>query len=72
MCDEWCREFYFEGRRRMDLVRFGNFGGSTSYNWMWKGSSYIGRNFESYRNVFAIPTTELTTNPNLVQNEGYR
>lgn len=56
----------------MDLVRFGNFGGSTSYNWMWKGSSYIGRNFESYRNVFAIPTTELTTNPNLVQNEGYR
>ena len=72
ICDEWCREFYFEGRRRMDLVRFGNFGGSTSYNWMWKGSSYIGRNFESYRNVFAIPTTELTTNPNLVQNEGYR
>lgn len=46
ICDEWCREFYFEGRRRMDLVRFGNFGGSTSYNWQWKGSAYAGRNFE--------------------------
>ena len=21
--DEWCREFYLEGRRRSDLVRFG-------------------------------------------------
>ena len=72
ICDEWCREFYFEGRRRMDLVRFGNFGGSTSYNWQWKGSAYAGRSFEAYRNVFAIPTTDLTANPNLVQNEGYR
>ena len=56
----------------MDLVRFGNFGGSTSYNWMWKGSAYAGRNFEAYRNIFAIPTTDLTANTNLVQNEGYR
>ena len=72
ICDEWCREFYFEGRRRMDLVRFGNFGGSTNYNWQWKGSAYAGRSFEAYRNVFAIPTTDLTANPNLVQNEGYR
>lgn len=23
ICDEWAREFYFEGRRRMDLIRFG-------------------------------------------------
>ena len=25
--DEWSREFYFEGRRRVDLIRFGKFGG---------------------------------------------
>ena len=72
ICDEWCREFYFEGRRRMDLVRFGNFGGSTNYNWQWKGSAYAGRSFEAYRNVFAIPTTDLRANPNLVHNEAYR
>lgn len=25
--DEWSREFYFEGRRRTDMIRFGNFPG---------------------------------------------
>jgi len=34
--DEWAREFFFEGRRRMDLIRFGQFGGVTNYNWDWK------------------------------------
>ena len=34
--------------------------------------NYGGRNFKAYRNVFAIPTTDLTANPNLTQNEGYR
>jgi len=72
ICDEWCREFYYEGRRRMDLIRFGKYGGSTNYTWQWKGGSYAGRNFEAYKNLFAIPTTDLTANPNLVQNEGYK
>jgi hypothetical protein len=27
--DEWSREFYFEGRRRVDLIRHGKFGGSS-------------------------------------------
>ena len=71
ICDEWCREFYYEGRRRMDLIRFGKFGGSTDYTWQWKGGSYAGRNFESYKNLFAIPSTDLNANPNLVQNPGY-
>ena len=71
ICDEWCREFYFEGRRRMDLVRFGKFGGSNDYVWQWKGGSYNGRNFEETKNLFAIPTTDLTANPNLTQNPGY-
>jgi hypothetical protein len=71
ICDEWCREFYFEGRRRMDLVRFGKFGGSSDYVWQWKGGSFNGRNFDASKNIFAIPTTDLTANPNLTQNPGY-
>ena len=35
--DEWSREFYFEGRRRSDLIRFGRFGGNNNYTWPWKG-----------------------------------
>ena len=69
--DEWGREFYFEGRRRMDLIRFNRFGGNTDYVWQWKGGTYNGRNFEAYRNVFAIPTNDLIVNTNLVQNPGY-
>lgn len=69
--DEWSREFYFEGRRRVDLIRFGKFGGNNNYAWQWKGGSYDGRNFEAFKNIFAIPTTDLTVNSNLVQNPGY-
>ena len=71
ICDEWSREFYFEGRRRMDLIRFNRFGGNVNYNWQWKGGVKAGRNFSSNLNVFAIPTNELTSNKNLNQNPGY-
>lgn len=70
--DEWSREFYFEGRRRVDLIRFGKFGGATDYKWQWKGGVYAGRDFEAWRNIFAIPTDDLLANPNLKQNEGYK
>lgn len=69
--DEWGREFYFEGRRRMDLIRFGKFGGNSDYRWQWKGGAQAGRNFDAYRNIFAIPTTDIVANSNLVQNPGY-
>lgn len=69
--DEWSREFYFEGRRRVDLIRFGKYGGTTDYQWQWKGSSYAGRDFSSFRNVFAIPQDVIATNSNIIQNEGY-
>ena len=69
--DEWGREFYFEGRRRVDLIRFGKFGGPTDYQWQWKGGVYAGRDFEAFRNVFAIPTSDLITNTKLQQNPGY-
>lgn len=69
--DEWSREFYFEGRRRVDLIRFNKFAGNTNYNWQWKGGVKDGRNFADYMNVFAIPANELVSNSNLKQNPGY-
>ena len=68
--DEWSREFYFEGRRRVDLIRFGKFGGTTDYIWQWKGGTYQGRNFDAFRNIFAIPASQLPAY-DFVQNEGY-
>ena len=68
--DEWAREFYFEGRRRVDLIRFNQFGGNTEYTWQWKGGAYAGRNFEAYRNIYAIPAAQLPAYNN-EQNPGY-
>lgn len=68
--DEWSREFYFEGRRRIDLIRHDKFSGG-SYLWQWKGGSYDGTTFSSHLNIFAIPDTDLNANENLQQNPGY-
>jgi hypothetical protein len=69
--DEWSREFWFEGRRRIDLVRFGCFGGQSKYTWEYMGGSPAGSQFVATRNLFALPLNDLTNNPNLVQNPGY-
>lgn len=70
--DEWSREFYFEGRRRTDLIRFNRFGGvNNEYKWEWKGGAKKGRNFEAFRNLYPIPASDLNVNPNLKQNPGY-
>ena len=69
--DEWSREFYFEGRRRVDLIRFDCFGGNNNYLWAWKGGEKEGTSFPATKNIFAIPTTDLTANKNLEQNPGY-
>lgn len=69
--DEWSREFYYEGRRRIDLVRYGYFGGQSNYTWSWKGGTVNGRNFDEHLNIFAIPETDLNANSNLKQNPGY-
>lgn len=71
ICDEWSREFYYEGRRRSDLVRFGFYGGHSDYKWDWKGGAENGTNFSADLNIFAIPSTDLDANSNLVQNPGY-
>jgi hypothetical protein len=77
--DEKCREFFFEGQRRTDLIRFGKFGGNTGYNWDWKGGlapdpitgAPAAATFSVERNIFPIPSTDLNANPNLGQNPGY-
>ncbi len=51
LLDEWMREFYNEGRRRVDLVRFGQFA-SASATRTWEGHSGI--TDEAY-NTFFVP-----------------
>ena len=70
MIDEWCREFYFEGRRRSDLIRFGLFT-SGSYVWDWKGGTYAGNGVNANYNLYPIPFNELNSNPNMHQNDGF-
>ncbi len=69
--DERARELYFEGMRRTDLIRYGYFGGNSSYTWQWKGGVQAGGKFDAYRNIFPLPSTELGANVNLKQNPGY-
>lgn len=71
--DEWSREFWFEGRRRMDLIRFGRFGGQSEYLWEFMNGIPEGGSFSSNFNVYGLPYTDLDANPNLKehQNPGY-
>lgn len=68
--DERARELTWEATRRTDLIRFGKFT-SASYVWPFKGGVRNGRGVESFRTLYPIPNTDLTANPNLVQNPGY-
>lgn len=70
LIDEWAREFYFEGRRRSDLIRFGLFT-SGNYIWDWKGGSYEGNGVSEIYNLYPIPANELNSNANMHQNAGY-
>jgi len=64
------REFYWEGWRRNDMIRFGKFldaltaaPGTTSTRPVKSGPERL---------LFAIPNQQLSVNPNLVQNPGYQ
>ena len=70
LIDEWCREFYMEGRRRSDLVRFGLFTGS-KYLWSFKGGVEKGSGIEPHYDIYPIPGKEIQNNPNLHQNPKY-
>ncbi len=70
LLDERARELNFEGHRRIDLIRFGKFTGS-SYLWPWKGNSVDGASIPDTYKLFPIPTTALQANLNLSQNPGF-
>lgn len=67
--DERARELYHEGYRRTDLIRFGQFT-TNKYIWQWKGGTHDGQAVDSKYNIYPIPNTELTANPNL-HNDNY-
>jgi hypothetical protein len=65
--DERGRELYFEAHRRTDLIRFNKFT-TNAYLWAWKGGVKNGAAVDVKRNVFPIPNTDISSNPNLDQN----
>lgn len=67
--DERARELYLECVRRTDLIRYGKFT-TSAYLWQWKGGLMAGQAVDSKYNMYPIPSTELTANPNLY-NENY-
>ena len=70
--DERSRELYCEGLRRTDLIRFNQFGGSqATYNWELKGGSTNGTTFAKTYNVYPLPSSEVLSNKNLTQIDGY-
>lgn len=68
--DERARELYFEMQRRTDLIRYGKFT-TAAYLWAWKGGVVGGRAVDNKYNIFPLPSTDLSSNPNLIQNSGY-
>lgn len=70
LLDERGREFFFEAQRRTDLIRFNKFTGD-SYLWPWKGGVAEGTSVEDYLKLYPLPSDEIGSNTNLVQNPGY-
>ena len=72
------REFFMEGKRRMDLIRFGKFEFGLD-DWWDSGNPGTGYsdgsegsiNRDITRRLFGIPYNATEVNPNLVQNPGY-
>ena len=64
------RELYWEGHRRTDLIRFGQFTSNT-YLWPWKGGVLSGTGVSSNYSLLPIPQSNIISNPNLSQNPGY-
>lgn len=81
--DEWLREFYHEGRRRIDLIRFGQFvGDKVTRTWEGRGGNVKSYDtpdawnttvvpLDSHYTLYPIPETDVVANENVIQNEGY-
>ena len=70
LIEERARELMWEGHRRTDLIRYGKFT-SSSFLWTYKGGSFSGQGVDDHMKIFAIPASELASNPELHQNPGY-
>ncbi len=68
--DERAREFYWEGYRRTDLIRFGRYTGA-AYVWPFKGGTAAGTSVPEFRTIYPLPASDVIANPNLTQNPGY-
>lgn len=62
--DERGREFIWEGHRRRDMIRFGDYFTGT---WTFKTT-----NDPLWKGIYPIPANELVTNPKLKQNPNYQ
>ena len=67
LLDERLLELCWEGWRRQDLIRFGQ------YESLFEGDFWDDKVDESdgHTTVFPIPGSIITLNPNIVQNKGY-
>lgn len=63
------RELASELVRRTDLIRFKKF--TKGNNWDFKNGERLGSDVDDKYMLFPIPDSELTNNPNLIQNDGY-
>ncbi len=70
LLDERGKELLWEAHRRTDLVRYGLFTGGT-YVWSWKGNVQAGQATDAHLDLYPIPASQLSANPNLHQNPGY-
>ena len=68
--DERGRELYWECQRRTDLVRYNRFT-TADYIWEWKGGVKAGQAVDAHFNIYPLPNTDISANPNLKQNSGY-
>jgi hypothetical protein len=68
---ERARELMWESHRRTDLIRYDLFS-SAEYLWPFKGGeSPVGQAFPEYKELFAIPASQIAANPDLKNPTGY-
>ena len=69
--DERARELSWEAWRRNDLIRFGLFEKDYPLPVVGGKADDLQMNKDVTRRLYPVPSTEIKTNPNLVQNPGY-